>query len=191
MIFPVGDSKTFGSSTDTPPGRGYPQYLCDDLHLSTGDFWTELTRYAVPGGMVSDVTAGIDAILSSRANTPQPYSAWIGLGAVDVLNFPLTEATWKADYAYILDAIRAKWSQIKIYNTICWRRNYATECDTLATWMTEVLADGRSSWAFSGDDERVWMENGDDGITYTDDGVHPNHAGYLEAATQRRAVMGF
>lgn len=48
----------------------------------------------------------------------------------------------------------------------------------------------RSSWAHPGIDERLILEGGDDGATFTADGVHPTDAGYELEATAWLSVLG-
>jgi hypothetical protein len=59
-----------------------------------------------------------------------------------------------------------------------------------ANWLNDVLA-SRSGWAFPGPDERVFLENGDDGASMTDDGVHPNALGEYRSAQEWRRCIGF
>lgn len=158
------------------------------MEASTGKPWSELTtRLATSGITTHGRKLQIDTDLASA--TPVPTHILYNLGANDVPAMP-SQATWESDTAYILDAMHVKWPAAKIYLTRCWRGGYATECNTLATWQDNVLAT-RSGWAFIGDDERVWMENGDNGATYTDgDMTHPNHIGYIRAAQQKQIAMG-
>ena len=61
--------------------------------------------------------------------------------------------------------------------------------DTPGTW--RKASGARAAWAHLGPDERAFLENGDDGVTYTTEGVHPNAAGYALTAAQWQAVMGY
>ena len=110
-------------------------------------------------------------------------------GANDA-NDGVTEATWKANYGYILDAIHAKWPNALLYVMRPWTRGYNAECDLFAAWIGDLVT-ARAGWAFLGPDERDFLENGDDGVTYTSDGTHPNTAGYALTAAQWQAVMGY
>ncbi len=51
------------------------------------------------------------------------------------------------------------------------------------------MAAGRSSWCLPGIDERVLLENGADGVTYTADGAHPNHAGHLRETQAWKTLL--
>jgi lysophospholipase L1-like esterase len=44
--------------------------------------------------------------------------------------------------------------------------------------------------AHVGPDRRVYLEGGDDGVTYTSDGVHPNAAGASLEAAQLKTALG-
>ena len=113
-----------------------------------------------------------------------------GAGGIDV-GLPL-EADWKADTAYILDAIHAHSPAATIYAMDTWVRvppAAVGDMATLKTWRAAVLAT-RGPWAVAGPDEDVFLENGDNGVTYTSDGVHPNAAGNALTALQWEALIG-
>lgn len=180
-IFTVGDSKT-------SPGT-YQTTLLKNLLGSTGFKWLKTSpRFAVGGYDTDDMATYVTANLSASYG-PAPDYILINLGANDVSAMPL-EADWKADYGGILDAFNIKWPSAKIYCMRVWRRGAAADCNTLAGWLATVVA-ARSTFAFLGPDERIFLENGDDGVTYTADGVHPNAAGYVLTATQWQTVMGY
>lgn len=107
-------------------------------------------------------------------------------GVNDVAAMP-AEATWKANYLAIIDAVTAKWPSGQIYITRPWKRGFTAECNILAGWITDIVA-ARSN-THVGPDERIWLEHGDDGVGYTSDGVHYNTAGNLVAAEQWRAIL--
>jgi len=129
----------------------------------------------------------VDADLAAATYTPRVIL--FNLGANDVVAIP-AEATWKTNLAYILDAFNTKWPGAKVYLMRPWRRNYGAECNSLATWIADVIST-RSTWASVGPDERVFLEGGDDGATYTYDGVHQNAAGATLTAAQWHAVIGY
>lgn len=111
----------------------------------------------------------------------------INLGANDVGSLP-AEATWKANLTSIIDSFRAKWNCV-IYISRVWRRDFETQCDTLATWIADVVATYPSG-VYVADDERGWLEGGDDGATMTTDGVHYSAAGQVEKVEQMKTVLG-
>lgn len=144
---------------------------------------------SVGGATVASRAGTIAADIAALGPIQNLTHALVNLGANDVGGV-LVEATWKANLAAILDAMNGAWPNAKVYVMRPWRRGYATECDSLATWIGDVLAT-RGTWAFVGPDERVFLENGDNGVTYTVDGVHPNAAGYTLTAAQWKTVIGY
>lgn len=122
-------------------------------------------------------------------STSEPRFVLSNFGANDAVS-PPAEATWKANYLALLDAFSAKWPNAKILVSRPWRRGYAASCDTLATWIADIVA-ARPGVVFVADDERVWLENGDDGATRTIDGTHYSVAGGAEKARQMQMAMGY
>lgn len=178
MTWAYGDSKTTAA--------GYPPLLETAINATRG------LDYRVTVGSVGGATVAIRAasIAADLAALPlRVNDVLINLGSNDVSALP-AEATWKADLSAILDAMHTQWPSAKVYVMRPWRRDYATECDSLATWIADVIST-RSAWALVGPDERVFLENGDDGVTYATDGVHPNAAGYALTAAQWQTVMGY
>ena len=179
LILPVGDSKSSGDSwrtllttlLTTVSSRTY------SLHTSTG--------FAADGATIATIAAIVDAQLADASGSAN--IALINLGANDVVSLP-AEATWKANLTYVIDALLVKWPNVSVYVARPWRRNYATECDTLASWIAAVVGTYPSGVAV-GMDERVWLEGGDDGATMTADGIHYGTAGQTAAAVQWEAVL--
>lgn len=135
--------------------------------------------------------ARVDADLAARSSDEWVTAVMVNLGANDVELAPFpVQATWETNLGYILDAFKAKWPLAQIYVMRPWRRGEAADCNTLAGWIANVLA-ARAAWAFVGPDERVFLEGGDDGVTYTTDGVHPNAAGYTLTAQQWATSLGY
>jgi lysophospholipase L1-like esterase len=141
---------------------------------------------AANGRTAASGAAEIDAELA--ASSANPGYILFNLGVTDVDALP-AEATWKANIGYILDAMHAKWPSAKIYMMRVWRRDYGSECNTLDGWIDAIIA--ARDYCYTGPDERVFLENGDDGATYTTDGIHPNAAGYALTAAQWQTVMGY
>lgn len=137
------------------------------------------------GATVASYRADLPARLA--LSTQSPRFILSNFGANDVAALP-AEATWKADYLAIIDAFVAKWPTAKFLITRPWRRGYAAECNTIAGWIDDIVA-ARPGVAFVGDDERVWLENGDDGATMTIDGTHYSSAGQLAGAAAKRAAL--
>lgn len=142
------------------------------------------------GASVAQKAATIVADLAARPEGPLSRQfVTITLGTNDANSLP-AEAAWKADAATILDAIHVKWPYARVGWALPWHRDRVAACNTLAGWIADVIAP-RSSWAFVGPDERVYLENGDNGVTYTTDGTHPNVAGYTLAAAQWQTALGY
>lgn len=176
----MGDSKT-------DEGETWP--LLTMLSISPEKQWQEApgrANYTGSGWKVADVAAAISTLSSE---SPRSDFIWITLGTNDLLAMP-AEATIKADMASILDAIHVWSPAAQVYWAYPWRRSYTAEANTFAGYLDDVLLT-RSAWAHPGPDERIWLENGDDGVTYTLDGVHYNAAGQTEAAAQWKAILGY
>lgn len=133
---------------------------------------------SIGGSTAATLKARIDAVLAAR-NRPTYKWALLTLGANDVLALP-GEAAWNSDLGYTLDAIHAWMPNGKVGIAIPWRRGYGAECDILAERIRSVMV--TRPWVFEGPDERVYLENGDDGATYTYDGIHGTPSGYALAA---------
>lgn len=128
----------------------------------------------------------VDANLSSL--TQKIKRVTINLGANDVGALP-AEATWKANLISIIDSLRAHSPGVLIHIARVWRRSFLTECNTLAGWIADVVA-LYPSGVYVGMDERIWLENGDDGATYTVDGIHYSAAAEPIAAAQWMTAFG-
>ncbi len=172
-LLPYGDSATLNST--------YNVYLIALLtNQRSQQLWRQTpAMIAVGGRTVATAQDAIDAELAVASGTPDVIL--FNLGKNDV-GGALVEANWKADLGYILDAMHTKWASATVVIMRAWRQGYEAECDNLATWINTVIAS--RSWCALGPDERVFLENGDDGATYTSDGIHPNDAGSRITATQ-------
>lgn len=151
--------------------------------------WREVTpRYGIPGYTAAQMKTYIDANLASVAGTAN--KATLNFGANDVGALP-AQATWKASMTSIIDSVRAKWAGVDIYIARPWRRGYATECNSLATWISDIVALYGDGKVHLGMDERVWLENGDDGVTYTTDGIHYTQPAEAVCAAAWKTAMGY
>ncbi len=125
------------------------------------------------GETTAQISAHTDADIAATTNTPDLLM--LNTGANDFLSMP-TESDLKTNIAYILDQYHAAFPSMQIGVMHTWRRNYMAQANIWNGWVDDVIAD--RAWCTSGPDERIFLENGDDGYTYTADGVHPNTAGY-------------
>lgn len=99
-------------------------------------------------------------------------------------------ASWAVLAGQIVDAMKVKWPALRAYFMRPWMRNQAATVTSVADGIDIVIA-ARPTWCFLGPDERVFLENGDNGVTYTVDGIHPNAAGYALTAAQWKTVLGY
>lgn len=191
--WPATTMLLYGDSKSMSPGIGHaPMVLMQNqlrgvvsfnIGTPTGNGF--LARGSTTVALMQDA---VDADLALMG-TPAPTYILLNLGVNDIaLGLP-AEGAWNADLAYILDAFHTKWPSARVYVVKPWYRAGAASCDTVAARIDAVLAT-RSSWAFVGHDERVWLEGGDDGATMTTDGVHYSSVGAAECARQWRTILG-
>jgi len=156
--------------------------------------WQELINFergledmTVAIGGTTSVTwrTAIDSWLETRAGSP--LAIFYNLGVNDLAP-GTSEATYKSNTLYILDAFHATFPAALIYVARVWQRGYDTQSDTMAGWLDYCIAQ-RPSFCRAGPDERVWVKGSDDGATMTADGVHYSAAGLVEAANQWKAFL--
>ena len=166
--------------------------MLESLEADSPFTWLESpSRLARDGWTAALWAAQIDADLGSASGIPDFILVNLGSNDVGPLEDPLVEAAWKADFAYILDALNTKYPNAQIYVMQVWRRYDNGDLTALNdTWIPAVLST-RSSWAGLAEDERVFLENGDNGVTYTSDGIHPNTAGNALTAAQWLSTLGY
>lgn len=178
-VYCVGDSKT--SAAD-----GYVERLS-----SYQSFYAEYPyRNATFGWTTNNVYTTIDARLAIAVGTPDYVFYNVGVNDTnggDGIN--PTQADWQTQTGYILDAIHTKWPNAQIILNNQWCRLSPNACNTIATWRATVVT-ARSSFCRIGWSEWI-LENGDNGVTYTADGIHPNYAGYAIVAQQWRNCVGY
>lgn len=174
----IGDSKTANTVNWVEwLIAGSPRIVCRPI------------RYAGGGWNTQEVRDGIDAALAARSDTPE--IVLVNLGANDV-NGGDPGATWKTNTAYIVDACRAKWPAVVVYLAKIWKRNTGLQAAGIAAingYIDQLVAE-RGGWLRVGVNEALFLEGGDDGVTYTSDGTHPNAAGCALEAAAWRTVLG-
>lgn len=184
----MGDSKSITART-------WPTILLDTINATGQDAREDLPRnWAVSGYTLSSLKSSIDTFMLEHyvSSIGDKFIFFINIGANDVVH-EIVEATWKTDYNYIIDAILAEYPTGKIYITKAWRRDYGTECDTLAGYIDDIVAAyaiSNPDHVYVGDDERVWMEGGDNGATMTTDGIHTSATGEITAAAAKITAAG-
>lgn len=102
----------------------------------------------------------------------------------------IDHATWVSQYGSILDYLHARFPNARVWVMYPWRADLPTQSATLHGWIDEVLAT-RADFASAGPDEAVWLENGDNGATYTVSGVHYSVAGATECARVWATALGY
>jgi hypothetical protein len=165
-IWGFGDSKIL--ATNGPIGK-----------LGTGVREVPI-RVGVSGKTVAEMKARVDADLAAASGTPN--FVFINLGTND---FGSDSATWKTNYAYILDAIHTKWTNARIAVTVPWKTGEDANADIRATDLGVVLA--TRSWAGIAVDERTVIKPYADRLSA--DNVHPNTLGYYYEAVAIRSWM--
>lgn len=173
-VFLIGDSKTVGAWNT-------PSQMSDDSHA----FLEHPVRLATSGWSITDLKNNIVAELAARSIVPEYVNINIGVNGVGIIN----EATFKADYQTVIDAIHAKWPVAKLYLTRVWARGADATFLTMKTWI-DTLVSTNSSFCFQGADENVWLKHTDDGATYTVDGLHYSAAGHLRRCVVDRQAIG-
>lgn len=178
-LFPVGDSKV---------NLIYPwvELLTADLRVGQGNYWGEAPgRFQIDGSSVDTMDTYVAANLDDEVE--EPTYILFNLGVNDMAT---AEGAFKASCRSIFTAFYAKWTNAKIYVMRVWRQGFDAECATLNGWLDDLIAE--QSYIYTGPDESVWLENGDDGATYTTDGIHyTNPGGCQLAADQWRAAIGY
>ena len=184
-VWAYGDSKV--AAGDTAPWQvGYMGTLVEIGNCAEVPAKVSHGGYYVRTGAAS-FTNVIDADLAAAVGTPN--FVCLNIGVNDAAS-GIGSTDWPANYRYVLDAIHTQWPDAKVGCMLPWSTNAAMATwDAMAGEITTACSE-RTPWAVVGPDERVFLENGDNGATYTDDGLHPNHAGHVLTAEQWRYVFG-
>jgi hypothetical protein len=171
-LLTVGDSKTASAS----PGV---QALVAALR-ERGQGWFEAARLAVSGIDTVTMRGRIDADLAAveADNLARVRVILYNLGANDNNSAP-AYAAFVADTVYCLLALHAACPGALIYMARVWERGSQVWLDDVQRVAVADLA-AVYPWVRAGIDERLTLEAGDDGATWTADGTHPtNPAGYV------------
>lgn len=198
----IGDSKTVNNNW-----QGYFETLIN----TPAARWEQVGTYATAGWSTYVSKLGIDAWLAAIPAFPAPEFCCINLGTNDVngdspndvfyLDANEDGAEWTTRMQYILDAVHTKWASCQVYVMRPWKPDSPPEApidfQTKLTLIDDTLIPNAISgraWAHLGPDERVFLENGDNGATYINmvpgDYIHPNGAGYALTAAQWRTTLG-
>lgn len=202
-ILTYGDSKTkwiVGSVSSNNEVIWQQDLLLRGRCSATFNYSSTYATATYPLNFAAIATNGItvagrqDIVDADLAGIPETRISDIlfGLGSNDAFFGDAAagnEAAWKADLAYIWDAMHTKWPNAQIYYSETWRQGYDDESDTLATWYAAV-ASGRS-YVHLCDNERSWVKGADDGATMFWDGIHFSRAGAAEKARLAAACLGY
>lgn len=175
-IFPIGDSKTAGD-----PWPGYLAILKSNEDKIITVHPTAISFPCTALLMREWMEANFAGVVGDARFVT------LNIGANDFTNMP-TEAAWLSDMRYIIDACRSKWNGVQVWVCKPWRRGELTDANTVASWV-DTLVNGYANNVYYGPDERIWLENGDDGTSYTTDGTHYNDAGEIENSKQWGITM--
>jgi hypothetical protein len=189
----LGDSKSLSTETNDWGAQLIP--ILNAANNAAGIYFVEDTprNWAVGSSTIAIAESSIDSwLLSHTVNARNDHNIFfLNWGINEIENGGIVEANWKASYLYVIDAIRTKYANAEIYITKPWGRGYTADCNTLAGYIDAIVA-ARSTFCHVGDDERTWLEGGDDGATNTRDGIHYSDvAGQTAKVTAIRAVLGY
>ncbi len=171
----------FGDSRQT--NRGWQAYLNTNLKTAQGLDWKE-TPLGASGSTSITWQAAIDGELAERHG--QVDAVLYNMGVNDASG-GTSEATFKTNTLYILDAMHAKYPDAKIYMARVWKRSTEAACASVNTWINTLIA--QRPFTYAGPDETVWAKGSDNGVTMTSDGLHYNAAGLIENAAQWARVI--
>jgi lysophospholipase L1-like esterase len=149
-------------------------------------------NWAVMGYTVAQLKSSFDSILTYHtASIRYANNIFLmNIGANDIRGAGGTEADTKENMQYMINALIAKYTNVKIYIAKPWVHDCTAAANTFAGWIDDLIASNPTT-CFAGHDERTWLEGGDDGVTMTLDGVHYSAAGTAEIQSQWRTVLGY
>jgi lysophospholipase L1-like esterase len=182
----LGDSKTQGQ--DWQPALAYGLQAATGMGQARYDGGVSAIDTATLAGAIAGIMAAFPVESAEASVKRVTYD----MGVNDVFNSTLpNEATWKANTLAIWDAVNARYPNATMYVMRPWKRGQGTSFDTMATWLATLVASRGYTLSPAILDERTWLANGDDGVTYTADGIHPNAAGRLVERAVWQNGMGF
>jgi hypothetical protein len=182
-IFGVGDSKMLGAYA---PGTYYSffEYMAKGYELPNriGRAGTTWSSWTYP---LADLV-GVSEYIT------------VNLGVNDAATgvIPASEAAWRVGADIIISALHAKWPSAKIFIAHIWcatsygfgTNRPAVNQALVNTWIDNLIT-ANSAFCYNGLDERMVLENGDNGVSRTMDGLHPNAAGNAACASAWEAAI--
>jgi hypothetical protein len=139
----VEDASISGTST-------YVGYLLDNIQAQF--------RYA------TDNPGTVSIVLSNWGANE------MGHGSDNVAFLP-DATTWIAQYESIIDYVHGRFPNARIYIMYPWRRSFDLQAAELHSRINTIIAD-RSTVAFAGPDEAIWLKGSDNGANNSCDGTH-------------------
>lgn len=188
-LLSVGDSK-IGGTGDTAgisPVGFQPilqRWFCDNSNVRPTE---KPSRIGVGGINAATYAARVGSDIAAMTATPDEIL--INLGANDTIATAGDKNIWRGNMEYIADAYHTAFPSANIRLTKVWKRNAAITIGYISDAIDEMYLS--RSWLKTGIDERAFLPSTDDGATYTTDGIHPNHAGYILMATAWHTAMGY
>jgi hypothetical protein len=150
-------------------------------------------NWAVSGKDIATAKAAIDGWIAGH--TAKTYFDknvfFINFGIIESAGE--TEANFKSNYLYIIDALQVKWPNCDIFITYPGAGTVPTRHDILEPWINDIIA--ARSRVYAGDDEEAWAKGADDYATMFYDLLHyaaVAHAAKVVALRARTlAVLGY
>lgn len=178
----LGDSKTYNDP--------WPHLLADALTTATSTKYVAREDIAVGGYSVTELLAYVPGQLALRNDSVSTIC--INIGANDI-PAPTSQAQFETNLTALIDLLLVKYPTAEIYVAKIWRRSYPANVITINGYIDTVVASYSGVSVHLGHDESVWMEGGDDGVTYTSDGVHPKLDSTVQpyVVTQWLTAMGY
>jgi hypothetical protein len=189
-VFPGYLDMAFSGDSKTVDNR-WTGHLVGLLSTAQNADWRLNPLYMAGGGLTTTTLKSyLQTNLASLGGNPSTICLNIGVNELGWGNEAVAEATFKSNLAWIIDAFVAKWPGVDVYVAYPWRQGFNVNAAIMKTWVDFVIATYGSS-VFAGPDENVWLENGDDGATYTSDGTHYSIAGQFQCALEWMTVLGY
>lgn len=172
----VGDSKTI---------QEFQIYTLDALNVTPFYQWAELPVKVGIGGIGAANMAARVASDIAAMDYP-PTEIILNLGANDFATIG-DGSTWKTNMTAIITAYHTAFTSANIRIVKAWSRGYAAEIAIANARIDEMYAS--YTWLRPGFNENI-LAGGDDGATYTTDGVHYSAAGLALIGAAAAAIIG-
>ena len=157
----------------------------------------DVVNAGVGGTTVASAYASFAYLLSQTWASHRVTNVLMNWGVNDLTVTPPgtlpDQTTWTNQYISMVEQVKAKWPMAQVWIARPYKNGgFDTALDTLATWITDVVA-AHPSYVHLGFDERVWFKPNiaPYSLLYSDDGTHYNAAGQAECAVQWSTTMGY